>query len=97
LNWKRTTVDEIVEQKRRLGEKYKWVLKMLLPHVIGRQVWKNQVETGNRKPSKVATTSDEALLLVAMDCYWNVWAAKAKDESENGNREYPRNMPSSMV
>jgi hypothetical protein len=49
LDWKRTTVDEIVEQKRRLGEKYKWVLKMLLPHVIGRQVWKNQVETGNRK------------------------------------------------
>jgi hypothetical protein len=94
LDWKRTTVDEIVEQKRRLGEKYKWVLKMLLPHVVGRQVWKNQVETGNRKPSKVATTSDEALLLVAMDCYWNVWAAKAKHESENGNREYPRNMPS---
>jgi hypothetical protein len=76
-----------------LGEKYKWVLKMLLPHVVGRQVWKNQVETGNRKPSEVATTSDEALLLVAMDCYWNVWAAKAKQESENGNREYPRNMP----
>jgi hypothetical protein len=76
LDWKRTTVDEIVEQKRRLREKYKWVLKMLLPHVVGRQVWKNQVETGNRKPSKVATTSDEALLLVAMDCYWNVWAAR---------------------
>jgi hypothetical protein len=66
---------------------------MLLPHVVGRQVWKNQVETGNWKPSEVATTSDEALLLVAMDCYWNVWAAKAKHESENGNREYPRNMP----
>jgi hypothetical protein len=32
--------------------------------------------------------------LVAMDCYWNMWAAKAKHESENGNREYPRNMPS---
>jgi hypothetical protein len=41
-----------------LGEKYKWVLKMLLPHVIGRQVWKNQVETGNQISSKVATTSD---------------------------------------
>jgi hypothetical protein len=79
-----------------LGEKYKWVLKMLLCHIVGRQVWKNQVETGNRKPSKVATTSDEALLLVAMDCYWNVWAAKAKHESENGNREYPRNMPSAI-
>jgi hypothetical protein len=94
LDWKRTTVDEIVEQKRRLGEKYKWVLKMLLPHVVGRQVWKNQVETGNRKPSKVVTTSDEALLLVAMDCYRNVWVAKAKHKSENGNREYPTNMPS---
>jgi hypothetical protein len=52
------------------------------------------VETGNRKPSEVTTTSEEALLLVAMDCYWNMWATKAKHESENGNREYPRNMPS---
>jgi hypothetical protein len=52
-----------------------------------------KLETGNlaRLPPLVMAG---ALLLVAMDCYWNVWVAKAKHKSENGNREYPRKMPS---
>jgi hypothetical protein len=43
IDWKRTTVDEVVELKEKLRDKNIWVVKMLLPHVIGRQVWKDQV------------------------------------------------------
>jgi hypothetical protein len=49
LDWKRTTVDEIVEQKRRLGEKYKWLGD---ENAATSCCWKAGMEKsgGNRKP-----------------------------------------------
>lgn len=96
IDWQQATVDNVVEEKRMSGDKYRWVIRMLLPHIVGKLVWRDQVESGNRKPSEVATPSDEALLLVAMDCYWSVWGAKAKHEFENKNKKYPPNMPSPL-
>jgi hypothetical protein len=49
--------------------------------IVGVNIWKNDVRTGNKSISEVMTESSEAVGLVLMANHWSSWGGKAKADT----------------
>jgi hypothetical protein len=56
--------------------------------IVGVNIWKNYVRTGNKSISEVMTESSEAVGLVLMANHWSSWGEKAKANTTNEDDEW---------
>ena len=75
-----------------VNEAYLDAVFILLPHMIGVKQWETMGRKWQGDFEKMVTCSDEALLMWAMDCYWNVVAVndwiRYDDDLRPGNAPY---------
>ena len=77
ISWD-TDIKDIIEKKRADPVKYTWLMDNIGQCIVGVEVWKNNVRTGNKLISEVMTESSEAAALILMVNYWSSWGDKAK-------------------
>ena len=74
-----------------MNQTYMEAIFTLLPCMIGENKWEQLGKESQGNFEKMVTTTDEALLLWAIDCYWNVVAVseKMKITSDNRRKDWP--------
>jgi hypothetical protein len=80
ISWE-TDIKDIIQKKRTDPELYTWLMDNIGKCIVGIDIWKNDVRTGNKSISKVMTESSEAVGLVLMVNHWSSWGEKAKADT----------------
>ena len=61
-----------------MNQAYMEAVFKLLPCMIGENRWEQLGKESQGNFDKMVTTTDEAQLLLAIDCYWNVVVVSGK-------------------
>jgi len=75
-------LNELLDKGRQDPKAYTFFCHFFLPHVVGKQRWRNGIKTG-AAISKLATVSDEAFTLLILENSWDRWlweVGKSKEE-----------------
>ena len=94
--WETESMLDITDSKRENRQAYRWFYDNVLAHTKSKKAWTKTVKTGKAKATELATVSDEALALLAMENYWKVWEYKnkvARAEKENEEVDPEEEMP----
>jgi hypothetical protein len=76
-------IKDIIQKKRTNPELYTWLMDNIGKCIVGVNIWKNDVRTGNKSISKVMMESSEDVELVLMANQWSSWGEKAKADTTN--------------
>jgi hypothetical protein len=87
ISWE-TDIKDIIQKKRTNPELYIWLMDNIGKCIVGVNIWKNYVRTGNKSISEVMTESSEAVGLVLMANHWSSWGEKAKANTTNEDDEW---------
>jgi hypothetical protein len=77
ISWE-TDIKDIIQKKRTDPELYTWLMDNIGKCIVGVNIWKNDVRTGNKSISKVITESSEAIGLVLMANHWSSWGKRPR-------------------
>jgi hypothetical protein len=71
-----SSLQDMKELRKDVNESYSFLLKVMVPCVIGRTMWKKSAHL--KKVSELSGWIDEAFALIVLENYWEKWWAIAK-------------------